>query len=249
MRQRRQYRILQVAFIYGLIGTAFFGSYVGMRASSFSVATINPNASVGTSSTFWEWIFHDATGFFTIILCCVTFGLACVTYKLYSATVTLAKDAEDAAKRNDRMREVLERTYVSGGGVTIMYYDTSKNRKVSTGVFWIHINNHGRSPAELRQIRYGFGPVGISEMPQLPHYTKTISFVDSIAPGTQGKPTARIGIPYSQEPQALFVRFEYLDTFLNRSCSAGFIVAIESDEEFPVPIAAPPGYTERTEST
>jgi hypothetical protein len=221
MRPRRKYRKLQAAF------ALFVVIFIGICA------------------WFWRWVVHDATGFFTGLLCLITFALACATYALFRATVDVSEEAATAAEKNDRMREVLERTYVSGGGVRVMINLQFGQRTLSQ-TFWIHINNHGRSPAELHEISYGFGPVERDKMPEVPPYQVTVPFFDSIAPGAQGKPTARITIPTSEEPQALFVRFHYLDTFLNRNCSAGFIIEIKRGEEFPVPIAAPPKYTERT---
>lgn len=110
MRKRHQYRILQAAFVFALIGLAFFGSYAGMRASEQPHPTTSQQRATHTEPKpnaaeppehfilFWKWLTHDATGVFTIVLCLVTGALAIVTYLLYRATVGLAEDAAGTAK-------------------------------------------------------------------------------------------------------------------------------------------------------
>ena len=97
MRPRRQYRILQAAFVFALIGVAFFGSYAGMR---FGGVSDLPTVTAGDQSkSLWAWITHDATGVFTIVLCVVTSVLAFATYGLYRSTAELARDSREASAK------------------------------------------------------------------------------------------------------------------------------------------------------
>ncbi|MCF8532722.1 MAG: hypothetical protein K9G48_06940 [Reyranella sp.] len=104
MRKRHQYRMLQVAFVFALIGMAFFAGYAGwrttedMRYERAHASTAQAQEKKPHSKTFWDWLTHDATGVFTIVLCGVTGALAIFTYRLYQATVGLASDAATTAK-------------------------------------------------------------------------------------------------------------------------------------------------------
>ncbi|WP_295140803.1 hypothetical protein [uncultured Reyranella sp.] len=109
MRKRHQYRMLQSAFIFALIGLAFFASYAGMRVAEQPRDAIPYHSGPITQAKvdgveppwhlrLWKWLTHDATGVFTIVLCAVTGALAVFTYRLYQATVALAEDAALTAK-------------------------------------------------------------------------------------------------------------------------------------------------------
>jgi hypothetical protein len=92
--------MLQVAFVFALIGMASFGSYQGIRYSEKSPA-YQPAQSEGTKSgepeSFWERTWHDPVATFTVILCAVTGLLAVVTGGLYVATAALARDSKEAS--------------------------------------------------------------------------------------------------------------------------------------------------------
>lgn len=98
-RPRHQYRILQAAFVFALIGVAFFGAYAGYRSSDYSTYA---QAQQHTQreyhpGTIWHWIAGDAAGFFTAVLCVVTGILAWFTYALYRTTANLAVKTMEAS--------------------------------------------------------------------------------------------------------------------------------------------------------
>lgn len=101
LRPRRQYRLLQAVFLFALVGFAFFGAYAGYRASEYpTYAQPNQNAhGIDYPSAVWHWLSHDAAGFFTAILCTITTVLAWVTYGLFVATASLARDSKEACDR------------------------------------------------------------------------------------------------------------------------------------------------------
>jgi hypothetical protein len=101
LRPRQHYRILQAAFVFALIGVAFFGAYAGYRASEYPAYTqANQNAhGIDYPSAIWHWLTHDAAGFFAAILCIITSVLAWVTYGLFVATAALARDSKEASDK------------------------------------------------------------------------------------------------------------------------------------------------------
>jgi hypothetical protein len=158
--------------------------------------------------------------------------------------------AEKTAANNEELRKLSERARVSGGGiraVVSMTNITGGTGLVLTNEFEIHINNHGRGPAALRRIRWGFCTTDRSKMPPEPPYDAgNISFEDSIAPGAQSKLTKIVKIPNPTTMQAIVVRFDYYDVFLQQDDWAGFILEIIPGERLPIPIEAPEGYTRQT---
>lgn len=96
LKQRHQYRMLQASFVFALIGIAFFGSSAGMRASEYvrTQPVKHGNQQIDYLSALWLWVTHDATGFFTVILCFITGALAAFTALLYRSTTTIAVDAK-----------------------------------------------------------------------------------------------------------------------------------------------------------
>ncbi|MEK7996709.1 MAG: hypothetical protein AAB403_23135 [Planctomycetota bacterium] len=101
LRKRHQYRLLQAAFVFALIGIAFFGAYAGMETAEHAgQRPPNPKGhGGGYLSAFWHWITHDAAGFFTLTLCGITGWLAYVTRGLYVATARLADDSKEASAK------------------------------------------------------------------------------------------------------------------------------------------------------
>jgi hypothetical protein len=99
LRPRQQYRILQAAFVFVLIGVAFWGSYLGYRAGDYPAQPkADQNAhGVDYPSAVWHWLAHDAAGFFTAGLCVVTGLLAWFTYALYRTTAQLALETREAS--------------------------------------------------------------------------------------------------------------------------------------------------------
>jgi hypothetical protein len=91
--------MLQAAFLFALIGIAFFGAYSGARVNEYAANQQTAQHSVGVEhpSFLWHWATHDAVAVWTLLLCVVTGVLAYVTYGLYSATVKLAGDTKTAS--------------------------------------------------------------------------------------------------------------------------------------------------------
>jgi hypothetical protein len=103
MRKRHQYRMLQAAFMFALIGIAFFGSYQGIRYSEKgeghqSAQHGSPEAKPEKFS--WDWATHDPVAMGTFVLCFVTAALAVVTGGLYIATARLARDADRISRQS-----------------------------------------------------------------------------------------------------------------------------------------------------
>lgn len=101
MRKRHQYRMLQTAFVFALIGMAFFAGYQGFRYADERKADARASHSSPqkhpTPFTV-EWFTEDPVAFATFILGVVTTGLAVVTGGLYFATRGLASDAVETAR-------------------------------------------------------------------------------------------------------------------------------------------------------
>lgn len=163
-----------------------------------------------------------------------------------AATKESVEEAQRAAARNEELRSMLERARIYGGGMRVMQIvpgTIGGNMVVPTNSFQIHINNLGRGPAMLRRIRWGFCSADKDKMPPQPDYNAgDISFVDSVAPGAQGQLTKVIEITNPTIVQALIVRFDYYDIFLQKDDWVSFIHQITPREQLPVPIEAPDGY-------
>jgi hypothetical protein len=154
LRPRRQYRILQAAFLFALVGVAFFGAYAGYRAGEYpAYEQAKPHGGEqDILSALWHWATHDAAGFFTIVLCVITGLLAWVTYFLFIATRKIALDANETGERSlaasttatDLARKTAEhqlRAYlgVVGGAICV-----TRNRELSVVLF---VRNLGQTPA------------------------------------------------------------------------------------------------------
>lgn len=142
-----QSRILRTAgLVLALFGIAFFGSYAGMRVSEYVHAQPAKHGSqkMDYLNAFWLWITHDATGFFTIILCFITGTLAVATYLLYVTTRDIARETEKSSaqalaastRATDTLFEI-ERAYLVGGGQVA----------VAGRTFQIEFSNYGKTPA------------------------------------------------------------------------------------------------------
>lgn len=146
-------RILKTAgLVLALFGIALFGSYAGMRVSEYVHAQPAKHGSqkIDYLSAFWLWITHDATGFFTILLCFITGGLAVATYLLYVTTRDIARETEKSSAKalvaSTRATDTLfdiERAYLVGGGQVA----------VAGKSFQIEFSNYGKTPAFI----YAFG--------------------------------------------------------------------------------------------
>jgi hypothetical protein len=153
LRPRRQRRLLRTAGTFSaLVGAAFVGSYAGMRASEYVHAQPAKHGSqnIDYLSALWLWITHDATGFFTIILCFITGTLAVATYLLYVTTRDIARDSNkasvkalEASTEHTATLFNIERAYLVGGGQVA----------VAGKTFQIEFSNYGKTPAFI----YAFG--------------------------------------------------------------------------------------------
>lgn len=149
-------------------------------------------------------------------------------------------------------REV-ERAYISGGGApvaqTVGYSAGSSfsfpggagrtlNPLVTpTGSFQLNVNNHGKTPGELREIGIGF--CDALAIPPTPNYT-LLYFREWIGPGIQSRPIYQIEMPTNFTNPAIYGRFYYRDIF-DDSHSSGFILRIT--DVGVEPILAPTAYT------
>lgn len=161
LKQRNQYRMLQASFVFALIGIAFFGSFAGMRASEY--VRTQPAKLGGQQidylSALWLWVTHDATGFFTVILCIITGALAAFTALLYRSTTTIAVDAkksiiaaEAAAEGSQRAAATAKLSMEAGGRAYIHFAGCRWISHTDSGdgsIFWSirpHWTNSGSTP-------------------------------------------------------------------------------------------------------
>jgi hypothetical protein len=142
--------MLQAAFVFALIGVAFFGAYSGIGTVEQAGHQPPQPGSQGKShpSAFWHWLTEDAAGFFTLALCFITGWLAYVTRGLYVATSQLAADSKEASAKSlaasTRATKTLtriERAYLTGGGDIV----NRGGRKC----FRVDVANYGKTAAFL----------------------------------------------------------------------------------------------------
>jgi hypothetical protein len=165
------------------------------------------------------------------------------------ATQDSVKLAQKTAAADEARRKVFDRAYVGGGGARRMAVAvntaTGAHFIRATQEFEIHVNNQGRTAAELRHIRYGiFDPE--MPLPEQPAYEKTLSFRDLIGPGARSQTTAVIELPDGERAQGIYVRLDYFDLGLQEPHSVGFVMKIEPLNQFPVPIEGLPAYIDPT---
>ena len=147
------------------------------------------------------------------------------------------KRSVDLGEKRDK---ILERAYMSGGGVPERLRLLGVNGIVVpgdlTGRFEFHLNNHGKSPGELLKIAIEF--CDASNIPELPTYNPE-PFHDWIGPNTQSRPMKWTKIP--KGVTAVYGRVYYRDIF-KLEHSSGFIQSLEPDGAT-WPLHAPDAYT------
>jgi hypothetical protein len=171
------------------------------------------------------------------------------------------------ARRQLRHHREVERAYVSGGGARQLNQRISDANPPDAGVndvpvqqpdgkfiivsptdqFEIHINNHGKTPAHLYRIQYGF--CDARNVPEEPIYEVTRKWFDNFGPGTQSRRITSIQIRNQWPNTAIFGRFFHRDIWGNRR-SVGFIYEIASGPALPndsIPVEAPRAYTQERE--
>ena len=177
-----------------------------------------------------------------------TNALLTATKNNVAATESLAT----SGMQNIELTRELERAYVSGGGSKeIKHWIATANSGLpvhasisampdgrtlvteATGRFEVHINNHGKTPARLHWVRFGFCEA--SAPPPNPSYGIRKPARDTFGPGTQSRPFFYEPIPQQQYNRpAIFGRFYWTDIW-RRGWSVGFI------HEIPGPLALPSG--------
>ncbi len=125
LRQRHQYRLLQAAFVFALVGIAFFGGYAGMHPYERAAehAAKHSSSDIYQPETVWGWLTSTPEAAAAVILCFITAALAIVTYALYWTTSRLATDAEKTGtKQLELAGDTAERqlrAYVATGRLKI----------------------------------------------------------------------------------------------------------------------------------
>jgi hypothetical protein len=143
----------------------------------------------------------------------------------------------DIGERRDK---ILERAYMSGGGVPERQRAIGVHGNIIlgdvTGKFEFHLNNHGKTPGELMKVAIEF--CDASNIPESPSYHPE-PFHDWIGPNTQSRPMKWKEIP--KGVTAVYGRVYYRDIF-KLDHSSGFIQSLEPGG-VTWPIHAPDAYT------
>jgi hypothetical protein len=148
----------------------------------------------------------------------------------YRAGVKQATATRDAAENSTKSMlersRLVERAYISGGGVRATEPSdisaTGIVRFRETGEFEFHINNYEKTPGILYQL--GFGFCDETAIPEVPDYSLLYRH-NPIDPGRRGEPIARYLIPPEYSRPVVYGRFYYQTIFGTRH-SSGFIYRI-----------------------
>jgi len=146
-----------------------------------------------------------------------------------------AKRAADAAKLSADHIPRVERAYLSGGG-----------GKGQRGEFEVHVNNFGKTPAELIRMEFGFCEA--DDIPPVPKYTVSRFFQDAIKPSDSSRylEGMDVPIPANLKKPVIYGRYYYRDIFTRDDeplHSCGFILEIRGGARTTWPIEAPRAYT------
>lgn len=236
---RTQYRILQTAFCFALIGFAFFAAYYGSWLSQ---------SAAGHHSDKKHPEFLSRAYFTEDPVAFATFGLAVFTALLFAATIFLALDgrknsraALDASTQQTATLIATERPYLTGGGgfrthITAdeEYSPTDAFSEHQKGTFvrkfQVTVANYGKTPALLTHYDVRFETlervrtehIGISK--QYKHY-------DWLATGHENRKLIKeINIPEGMN--VVFGGFWYLDFQKVEHCFQ-FILFIGSETTHP----------------
>jgi hypothetical protein len=165
MRQRQQYKILLVAFVFALVGIAFFGAYHGSR----------PNIVSGHESKHFpdflsrEYFIEDPVAFWTL-------GLAVATFALFMITTWMARATNRVANQNVETLIATERPYLTGGGG---FFRKVPNQK---RIFQVDVANYGKTPALLTHYDVQFTTKARIFSTPLLEVNRTYKHFDWIAP-------------------------------------------------------------------
>jgi hypothetical protein len=201
---------------------------------------------------FWRWTTHDPVAFYTAVLALLTSILsatAIVQIRFLRKADETARIAANAAQISAEHIPRVERAYLSGSGTArraVMFTDpTIPATAKMVATFGFDINNFGKTPGELFEIKYGFLAIPTDPnfvAPGPPQYTERLFWQDWYRPGIQSREIPwRVEIP-PRFPLIIFGRLYYRDIF-GQKHSSGFILRIESSGDT-TPIPADPRYTE-----
>ncbi len=175
--------MLQAAFVFALIGIAFFGSYQGIRYSEKGEArqSTQHGSPEATPEKFsWDWATHDPVSAGTFVLCFVTSLLAVVTGGLYIATARLARDADristkslEIANKSAAIAVNVERPYVYVSDIELkeIPFPEGKGPPGKAYVPVFTFTNYGRTPAFVTRV--GYNHAIVDKLPDVPVYKFT----------------------------------------------------------------------------
>lgn len=161
MRPRHQAKLLAVAFLFALVGVAFFGAYSGIKYAGYQEPDRRCDE-INYFCAFWLWISHDAAGLFTALLCGITVFLAYYTYGLLRATIDLATDANESATKQFELAKDTARRQLRAYVVVsrVRAYSVAPNQQIvikpkkmqrltmgQQAVAAIQVRNAGQTPA------------------------------------------------------------------------------------------------------
>jgi hypothetical protein len=183
-----------------------------------------------TNSTDW-WMFWATVGIgfigFLQLVAFVTQAvyLRSAAQEMHATTEAARKVAEDQIAHSHQV----ERAYISCGGwgkpVRVQQPDGTISN-VMTGQFEVQINNHGKTPGQIRRIAIEFCKAGAApSVPvyELPEYNQFIAHDNWIGPGTQSRDLfPRKPSPDLPDQMIVYGRVYYRDIFSDDEHSSGF---------------------------
>lgn len=202
----------------------------------------------------WNWTTQDPVSFYTFILAIFTGALVLVAgvqiRYLIRADITArrsaiaARRAAIAARKSAEHIPKVERAYLSGGGTGRVFGPEGSDNPAA--LFEFQVNNFGKTPGELREIRYGFLPMPTYEndfrAPEPPPYSEKLFWQDWYRPGIQSRSIPKHALITIGVPSVIFARLYYRDIF-GAWHSSGFVLQLDH-RAGSSPIKAPPSYTD-----
>jgi hypothetical protein len=177
-------------------------------------------ASQTTSGSFWGWLTHDASGFFTSLLFIVGGAqlwlfLRQLTFIRESlvdakksgdaatASAIAAKEAADAARLNAQSVIHAERAYIFGG----------PGLKLNANTIGLTVGNYGKTLGVLKKISVGFCPLREWSEDRKDAFSEVFPLEDGFFPGN---PPRNMNIKIQlggEEDLVLYGRIDYADVF------------------------------------
>jgi hypothetical protein len=183
---------------------------------------------------------------FTAILAFASMGQGLMLLRADKVTRRAADAAKEAAEHIPKV----ERAYLSGGGIGSFRSVTGggSTPRVGLGPFFaLQVNNFGKTPGEIRKVRYGFLPAPADDncldAPVPPRYSEILYWQDWYRSGQQSRDITDLEIPAKiTYPTVIFGRLYYRDIFKS-SHSSGFALKIGA-QGGSSPVRIPESYTE-----